>query len=143
MAYIYQADVYCDDCGAAICDELDAKGEAPENTDDEYSYDSDDYPKEADDNDEADTPQHCGHCHKPFGNPLTTYGVNYVLEHIKESLNTPADERNKVHDCYKGTWYEGSRHVAIVRDWAEDLQWYNLNEADKDLVDKFLEETES
>ena len=65
MAYIYQADVWCDDCGKAICRRLKREGNAPANPDDEWTFDSDEYPKRADDDDEADTPQHCAsgeHC---------------------------------------------------------------------------------
>ena len=60
MAYIYQADVWCDECGKAIIDELTAQGKAPEDPDDETSYDSDDFPKSFDaESDEADGPQNC------------------------------------------------------------------------------------
>ena len=59
MAYIYCADVYCDDCGKAIRKRLTAEGKAPADPGDEWSYDSDDFPKCADNDDEADTPQHC------------------------------------------------------------------------------------
>lgn len=60
MAYIYQAALWCDDCGEAIRKRLDEAGEAPEDPSDESSYDSDDYPKGPDsDDDEADSPSHC------------------------------------------------------------------------------------
>jgi hypothetical protein len=58
--YIYQADVWCDDCGRAIRSGLLLAGKAPENIEDESSYDSDDFPKGPySDNEESDTPQHC------------------------------------------------------------------------------------
>ena len=59
MAYIYRADIYCDDCGRAICKRLQAAGKAPADPDNGWSYDSDDYPKRAGDDEESDTPEHC------------------------------------------------------------------------------------
>ena len=59
MSYIYQAELWCDTCGAAICDALDAEGKGHDRSD-ETSYDSDDYPKGPfSDSDESDTPSHC------------------------------------------------------------------------------------
>jgi len=55
MIYIYQADVWCDKCGNALCEQL----EPPEHPEDESSYDSDEYPKAGPDDEEADCPQHC------------------------------------------------------------------------------------
>ncbi len=99
MAYIYQADVWCDSCGRAICKRLKREGLAPENPDDEWSFDSDEYPKRAGDDEEADTPQHCAsgaHCINavvlPSGEKvgflfgeLTAVGVEYVKEAIAEA----------------------------------------------------------
>lgn len=56
--YIYQADTWCDSCGQSICRALEAKGLAPENPDDEYSYDSGEYPKWAMP-ESTDGPDHC------------------------------------------------------------------------------------
>ena len=99
MAYIYQADVWCDDCGRAICKRLKREGAAPANLDDEWTFDSDDYPKRASDDDESDTPQHCaageecinvltlpdgGKVGLLFGE-LTAVGVEYVKEAIEEA----------------------------------------------------------
>jgi hypothetical protein len=78
-------------------------------------------PRVSFDDGEQDTPAHCCVCHKPLEYRLTTAGVRYVLEAIRQSAVKPSAERNKVHDCYKGTYYEGKRHVEIVRDWAEKL----------------------
>ena len=99
MAYIYQADVYCDDCGKQICRRLKREGLAPADPSDEWSFDSDDYPKRADDDDEADTPQHCAageHCVNAVTLPsgekvgflfgeLTAVGVEYVEEAIEDA----------------------------------------------------------
>ena len=123
MAGIYAADVYCDDCIDSIkrriadelwdngnlttlpdgdtnedfedCDELFDHLEGME----ERHYDSGDYPKWCDDDEESDCPQHCGshaeclnygelsdgfkygYC---FGNSLTSEGVEYVKEAYRE-----------------------------------------------------------
>lgn len=117
MAFIYAADVYCGDCGNDICARLKAAGTAPEDPDDETSYDSGDYPKSADDNEEADCPQHCGsgadclNAHQlPDGskigqflrNQLTTDGEKYVMRAIVDAC------------CGRG----GS--VDVVKLWAEE-----------------------
>lgn len=59
MAFGYRADVWCDDCGKAIRKRLTAEGKAPADPSNEWSYDSDDFPKCAGNDDEADFPQHC------------------------------------------------------------------------------------
>lgn len=102
MPFIYNADIYCDDCGQKICDELKAANKAPADTSNESLWDSDDYPKYAEP-EATDTPQHCGcgsKCINRFrvgakGNivktggtlvgdliteELTSYGVQYVVE---------------------------------------------------------------
>jgi hypothetical protein len=99
MAYIYRADVWCDECGEAIRARLTAEGKAPADPDDEWSYDSDDFPKRAGDDDESDCPQHCaanedcinaielpsgGKVGLLFGE-LTLDGVAYVQEAIEEA----------------------------------------------------------
>lgn len=98
MSYIYQADVWCDDCGRAIRNRLKQEGKAPADPRDETSYDSDDYPKRACDDDESDTPQHCAagpDCLNAITLPdgdkvgflmgeLTRDGVNYVKEAQRE-----------------------------------------------------------
>ena len=96
--YIYQADVWCDDCGRAICERLTQEGKAPANPADECTFDSDDYPKPADDRGEADTPQHCAagaDCLNAIELPsrlvgllfgeLTPDGVAYVKNAIVEA----------------------------------------------------------
>lgn len=97
MAAIYQADCYCDDCADEIRKQIQNDGKAPEEPDNESSYDSDEYPKRMSDDEEADTPQHCGcgeECLNAIKLPsgrkvgallsdnLTTDGVNYVKKYI-------------------------------------------------------------
>ena len=104
MSYIYQADVWCDDCGRAICKRLTQEGKAPADPSDECSFDSDDYPKQADE-DESDTPQHCAawtQCLNavmlPSGDKvgflfgeLTRDGVEYVKDAIAEGRTEVTD----------------------------------------------------
>ena len=128
MAGIYQADIWCDDCVNAIkkqvasdClkrhkegddsgmnaiidwselvgDDLNALVDALDSLDERH-YDSDEYPKWADDDSESDCPQHCaagGDCLNYeeladgwkvgyfFANSLTTEGDEYVREAVIE-----------------------------------------------------------
>jgi hypothetical protein len=95
--YIYAADIYCEECGAAIRDQITGEGHAPADIDDETSYDSDEFPKGPykDGGGKADCPQHCGcgaECVNAMTldddtkvgawleNPLTTTGAEYVRD---------------------------------------------------------------
>lgn len=96
QAYIYCADIYCEACADDIRKRLTAEGKRPKNWQDERTFDSDEYPKGPYDNGggESDGPQHCGshdECLDPtiidgqkcghfLENPLTTHGVEYLLE---------------------------------------------------------------
>ena len=46
ILYMYQATLYCEDCGKRLRADLDKQGKTPDDPDDERTYDSDDYPKE-------------------------------------------------------------------------------------------------
>jgi len=59
MAYIYAAEIWCDDCGEDIRRRLIAEGNAPDDIDDERSYDSGEFPKYCDGEAESDCPEHC------------------------------------------------------------------------------------
>ena len=41
LAYIYAADLWCNDCGEMIREQITREGHAPEDPNDEYTYDSD------------------------------------------------------------------------------------------------------
>jgi hypothetical protein len=120
QAYIYQADIYCEDCGRAIRRRIRAEGNAPANPKDETSYDSDQYPKGPTDNGggESDKPEHCGACHCPLGNDLTTHGVEYVLEYAEQALKS--GQENKV-----------------TSEWVELLADYSLNKTQARLVERY------
>jgi hypothetical protein len=113
--YIYCADIYCEDCGERIRQELIASGKAPDDIDDECSYDSDEFPKGpySDGGGESDCPQHCA-CQAEcinaielsdgwkvgawLKNPLTTDGARYVAEYLR------ADPDNEVNQLW-AEWY--------------------------------------
>jgi hypothetical protein len=97
MAWAYNADIYCGDCGEELRQALDGQGKTPDNPSDEHTYDSDEYPKYCDDDQESDSPQHCGSgelCLNAevlpsgrmigclIGTRLTSAGVEYVKEAI-------------------------------------------------------------
>jgi hypothetical protein len=148
MAAIYCADIWCDDCADRIKERIAANiwdkgtesvlpdGEVLHhlvvighvtNCEDlldyldgmpETTFDSDDYPKWADDDEESDCPQHCAGgagCENYsetsdgerygyfFGNSLTSDGYDYVVEAVTEDLlagrtDSPAVELWK--PCY-------------------------------------------
>lgn len=70
--YIFQAALLCEDCGRKIRRELTAAGKAPTDPDNEYTYDSGEFPKGpfANGGGEADCAQYCDICFTPLDNPL-------------------------------------------------------------------------
>ena len=150
-AFIYCADLFCPDCANAIKRDLDKQGKTPDGPD----FDSDDYPQGpySDGGGESDSPCHCGACGEPLENPLTSDGVNYVLETIQDSIQEAVDKgRADTWDRImpmKGTGEEsqtafhGSRHVEIVRGWALQLHDYSLEKEESAIVDLFLELSEA
>lgn len=113
MAYIYQADVWCDECGEHIKGELIRAGKAPATPEDERSFDSDQFPKYCDaTSEESDTPQNCasGNCAGAYGtfleNPLTQEGYCYTKEMLDEhGANLP--EHAKEWASFYGFEYAG------------------------------------
>lgn len=91
-AYLYRAALYCSNCGDQIIKRLKEEGKAPADPDDEYSFDSDNYPKGPFSNGggEADSPQHCDGCQVFLENPLTGDGLDYVISAIRQ-----AGDRNR------------------------------------------------
>lgn len=101
QVYIYAADIFCEDCGETIRRQISEAGNAPIDPLDEYSYDSDDFPKGPylDGGGEADFPQHCAwgtNCLNAIElsdgnkigvwleNTLTPDGVDYVRDAIQK-----------------------------------------------------------
>ena len=122
--YVYAADIYCEACGASIRAQLDqAKQDYPETMGraipddpaDESSYDSDDYPKGPypSDQNESDTPQHCGDWGVFLENPLTQAGCQYVASAIMDLFCD--DGSNTV---VLKEWYE--YYGDDIRDWLLD-----------------------
>ena len=123
MGYVYQADIYCDDCGDNIRGELHAQGKAPEDVMDTASFDSDDFPKPYDHRrEESNTPSHCAQCDKMLRNPLTSDGYEYVRAALSElpALTT----LTKLQDA-------GHPHLA---DWAS---WYAFRYWDQEDCEYF------
>lgn len=77
VAYIHQADIYCESCGQGLVTDLMCEGYKDDG-------DSDTFPQGPYDNGggEADSPQHCGMCQAFLFNPLTAYGVEYVRQKL-------------------------------------------------------------
>jgi hypothetical protein len=86
LAYIYQADIYCEDC---------AKDIMLRTPDKRAEEDSNAYPQGPYDNGggEADCPQHCGSCGVFLENPLTGYGCEYVCEALGQITYDNAGNR--------------------------------------------------
>lgn len=86
LVYIYQAALYCEECGEAICERLTAEGKAPEDPEDEGSYDSGGFPKGPTEEGESDSPSHCDACHSFLESELTDEGADGVLESVERVL---------------------------------------------------------
>lgn len=123
-AYVYQAALYCEECGAKIRAELDASGKRPEDPEDEPSYDSDDYPKGPypDGGGEADTPQHCDACFAFLENPLTSEGYAYTCEAVLDCAQEILRGEDAARE--RPSWQEWrpfySINVAMVARTSED-----------------------
>ena len=77
--YIFNADIYCEDCGVDIIDECRERG--IDDNGDSNTYPQGPYPHGGG---EADAPQHCGSCRVFLENPLTGDGDDYVLSAIAD-----------------------------------------------------------
>lgn len=146
-AFIFQAALYCDDCGERIRAELTADGKAPADIENESSYDSDEFPKGpySDAGGESDSPEHCAGCHVFLDNSLTDAGVEYVLEHLEsEAADLTAANRimpapGTAEDSDDFRYWHGSPHKAIVREWWEPVRWYGLTDAQQARLDRCAE----
>ena len=84
--YIYQADVWCDADGEAIREDLAKAGDAPEDPDDETSYDSDNFPKGPYSPEESDSPDHCAARDDCLGDLITLPSGWKVGELLSDDL---------------------------------------------------------
>ena len=84
--YMYQAALYCEDCGLEIANSL---GFTEEDIADRDDLDSEECPKGpySDGGGEADCPQHCDKCGAFLENPLTCDGFEYVCEANRPEWN--------------------------------------------------------
>jgi hypothetical protein len=124
MAYIYQADVWCDECGKAIIAELTSQEKAPEDPEDESSFDSDEFPKHYDaENEESDGPQNCadGHCAGNYGtflqNQLTSHGYAYLKKMLNEDGETPSELVKEWANYYQFSYFKNE--YSHPGDWLE------------------------
>ena len=101
--YMFQGALFCEDCGRDIQDNIRKEGKAPEDEDDEESFDSDDFPKGpfSGGGGEADSIHHCDSnetclnaielpCKSKIGawlgNDLTSEGDEWLASSIRESI---------------------------------------------------------
>jgi hypothetical protein len=105
--YVSQAALLCEDCGVKARETLTTLGKAPQDPDDESSYDSDDFPKGPypDGGGESDSPKHCDHCQAFLENPLTDAGLDYVKEQVL-TLYTHGALRARLNGPVIETWRE-------------------------------------
>jgi len=95
---IYAADVWCEDCAEIIKQRIRDEGFAPKDEDNQYSYDSDEFPKDCDVSCESDCPEHCAgreDCINAIDldgykigvwleNDLTPDGIEYVKDAVRD-----------------------------------------------------------
>lgn len=83
MIYLYNGELYCEDCARNIMNEL------PQPEDDLHLWDSNAYPYPWGNEFEpyqSDTPEHCAHCRVFLETDLTPEGREYVKERIHEFI---------------------------------------------------------
>ena len=111
--WMYNASLYCYDCGKKIIEELTEKlqkeGKEIPDTDDEYSYDSDDFPKGiCSAQSETDSPNFCDDCGQYLNETLTDTGINYVAENLEQDIKNESTNNSEewaemvdhIQDCY-------------------------------------------
>ncbi len=148
MAYIYSADIFCDDCGEDICRQITEEGHAPADPEDQASYDSDEFPKYFDGTAESDTPEHCGcmdDCINAINigdgfsigvwleNSLTTDGGEYVIEAVRGYSNEVTELWAEWYDYLDFSVREvceGCRENVDVDDLDEDNHCLDCRDSD-------------
>lgn len=113
LVYMFRAALLCEACGQQAC--VDTLAPIGRDSDNEYTWDSDDYPKGpyGDGGGEADCPQHCDVCGVFLENPLTQEGVDYVRGAVNDKpLNAVTREWLKHYgddyDIVRREWWQSS-----------------------------------
>jgi hypothetical protein len=101
-AYIFQSDIYCDNCATDIKADLIRSGAADGHEPDSNSFPQGPY---SEGGGEADCPQHCGHCRTFLDNPLTGDGETYVRDAFREFVET------------------GRGNPAVLGEWKQGYDW--------------------
>lgn len=128
MAYTYSADVYCDACGESIREEITKEGKAPKDPDNEYTYDSGDFPKYyGAESEESDGPENCGSGSECLSNPGMDYGAflenrltSEGYRYLQEMLNEYTPET--IHSAAK-EWADYYSFTYHTRDWMTPHEW--------------------
>jgi quinol monooxygenase YgiN len=103
IGYAADADVFCEDCTRAYY------GALPQNT----GKDIEDWRDEEGNNiapvfedDESDSPTHCGDCGRFLGGSLTTDGEDYVIEQFADELRRFGELRSETLRQWAEAWPE-------------------------------------
>jgi len=141
MAYIYQADVWCDACGEKIRKELTAQGDAPEDVEDESTYDSDNFPKRYDaENEESDGPENCadGKCADVGkGRDAREYGTfleNQLTVQGYENLQNMLNKHGKTLPDHAREWAKFYGFEYSENEYASAHEWLASKNPDMYLV---------
>ena len=107
--YAYNADLYCEDCGLSIKNDLDNNNIGVNKIDPINMEDSNYYPQYVGDSGggESDSPQHCGNCSMFLENSLTSDGENYLKEMIEEGSH------NGIQDLIHAEWKQHYNYLFV------------------------------
>ncbi len=140
MAYIYQADTWCDDCGEHI--KADIAREHPElvpdDPEDESSFDSDQYPKQYDaTNEESDSPQNCtsGNCaDMANGQNYGTFLENQLTSEGYKYLKGMLDGHGATLPQFAQEWADYYQFAYHANEWADAHEWLASKSTDQYLL---------
>jgi len=136
--YMYQAALWCQDCGEALREALVEEGKAPQDPEDESSYDSDDFPKGpfADGGGEADVPQHCD-ANEECINAITLFDGRKIGAFLENDLTSDGEDyvKEAVADA-EVEKREGSVALEVWKDFYDQIDYSKIIDEKevKDLV---------
>jgi hypothetical protein len=141
MAYIYQADVWCDDCGEKIKAAIarDNPDLVPRDPADESAFDSDAYPKYYDADAEDSGPQNCAGCGEQLRarSPLSTSNRPRLPRSTKTIMtDQQVDEIKAVEEELTSLIRVDSGRAIAHYVTASGLAGYRIGEADR--IHKYL-----